>query len=108
MSVKIHSVRTQTQDKPTNKTRISVFLKNENIIENLLNRYSRESKLYRKEVLPTAFKKLKTVDPELYKQIKDDKWKWSQYAGCSCGCSPGFVGSTKTGKQIFIDITIKE
>jgi hypothetical protein len=108
MSIKVLDVRSREQDKSTNKTRISIFLTGETMIENLMNRFSRESTMYRKEVLPTAFEMLKTVDPELYKQIKDDKWKWSQYAGCSCGCSPGFVGSTKTGKQIFIDIKEKK
>lgn len=66
-----------------NKPRIYVFTKGETILENLQNRRDRPYTAYRKEVLPTVFAQL-GVAP-------DTKVRWSQYAGCSCPCSPGFI-----------------
>lgn len=59
-------------------TRIHVFQDKESIIENLVNRRARPSKLYREVVL--------SQHPEFKGQIR-----WSQTAGCSCGCSPAFI-----------------
>jgi hypothetical protein len=61
--------------------KLFVFHRNETILENLMLRRQRPSQAYRKEVLPKVFKKLK---------LKPTRITWSQKAGCSCGCSPGF------------------
>lgn len=45
---------------------------------------------YREQVLPKAFPMLGLPS--------DTKVRWSQKAGCSCGCSPGFV-IVSTGVQ---------
>ena len=66
----------------TAKPRLYVHVDGENILENLAFRTNRPSRLYR-EILPAAFKKLGIPG--------DTKAYWSQKAGCSCGCSPGFV-----------------
>lgn len=60
------------------RSRVHVFQAAESIMDNLVNRRSRPSKLY-KEVVLDQF-------PELAGRIK-----WSQTAGCACGCSPGFI-----------------
>lgn len=63
--------------------RLYVFPENESVLENLLGgRHNRPVALYRK-ALPAIFKELGL--PE------DTKASWSQYAGCSCPCSPGFI-----------------
>jgi hypothetical protein len=64
------------------ESRLSVFVKGENMLENLQNRTSRPSKFYRKEVLPVVLKHF---------GLTPDRVQWSQYAGCSCPCSPGFI-----------------
>lgn len=64
------------------KTRIYVFPKGETILENLENRNQRPYNVYRKEVIPAVLEHLGTPGAKV---------AWSQYAGCSCPCSPGFV-----------------
>lgn len=55
----------------------------ESIIENLANRMRRPSRLYRQG--------LKRVVKDTGLNLNLDGMVWSQYAGCSCPCSPGFV-----------------
>ncbi len=50
-------------------------------------RWNNPFKDYRKHVLPAAFKMLGLP--------ADTQARWSQKAGCSCGCSPGFILETK-------------
>jgi hypothetical protein len=40
-------------------------------------------------------------------KIKATEIKYDIYAGCSCGCSPGFILPIRNGKDIFINITKK-
>lgn len=63
------------------RPRVYVSICNESIFENLINRRSRPLKLF------------KQVATEALKQngITPKKMRWSQYAGCSCPCSPGFI-----------------
>lgn len=59
-------------------SRVHVFIDGESVISNLINRRSRPRQLYRDVVLNQR--------PDLAGHMK-----WSQTAGCSCGCSPGFI-----------------
>lgn len=61
--------------------RVYISICNESIFENLVNRHARPRKLF-KEVATQALKQ---------KGIIPKKLRWSQYAGCSCPCSPGFI-----------------
>jgi phage/plasmid-associated DNA primase len=57
----------------------------ESIMENLMNRRSRPINVYRK----LAYQALEQIG-----YTKEDvKLNWSQYAGCSCPCSPGFIAT---------------
>lgn len=80
------------------RSRIHVFASGESIMDDLANRRSRPSKLYREVVLDQY--------PELAGRIK-----WSQTAGCSCGCSPGFIADDvlrdEGDKRVDIYITAK-
>ena len=62
------------------KARIYVWEEGETILQNLVNRRSRPTKLYR----------------EL---LKDQPFmqgaRWSRTAGCGCGCSPGFIAAER-------------
>lgn len=80
------------------KARVYIFIKNENIIDNLQNRHSRPYDQYRKEVMPKVLKKMKLP--------KDTKFFWSQKAGCGCGCSPGFVIEEIFGKEVFVNVVV--
>lgn len=74
--------------------RVYVSPKGEGLIENLMNRRSRPSTAYRKAVQDVALKEL-GLDRENFTLT------WSQYAGCSCPCSPGFIVKAKPGVSRF-------
>ncbi len=38
-------------------------------------------------------------------KIKVKDIKFDVYAGCACGCSPGFIVPVRNGKDIFINIS---
>jgi len=38
-------------------------------------------------------------------KIKIADIKYDAFAGCSCGCSPGFIVPVRNGKDIFINIS---
>jgi hypothetical protein len=83
------------------KTRIYIWPEGETLQENLNNRRSRPLGLYRE----SAFKALDNL------KINRSKLsvKWSQKAGCGCGCSPGFIvdgwDPTLDGKDLHVTIT---
>jgi hypothetical protein len=64
------------------KPRLYIHVEGENIMENILFRNNRPSKIY-KSLLPEIFEALGLP--------LDTKASWSRTAGCTCGCSPGFV-----------------
>lgn len=71
---------------------ISIWPKEETVLDNLENRFSRPYVEWKK-LLPEAIKQVATdlsVTPEYAQEAVKDA-KWSQKAGCNCGCSPGFV-----------------
>lgn len=71
----------ERQSTYNSKPRLYVWVDGENILENFANRFDRPQKLYR-SMLPEIFKAL---------DLEPVKASWSQKAGCSCGCSPGFI-----------------
>ena len=77
---------------PRNHRRIAyVWPKGETVMENLQNRRIRPVDAYREavnEVLQTLAKGMPAWQAKL---VLDKKPRWSQKAGCSCGCSPGFL-----------------
>jgi hypothetical protein len=70
--------------KDTGKTlpRVFVYPEGETILENLFARRQRPYSVYRREILPEVWDQL---------GVSNAKVRWSQYAGCTCPCSPGFV-----------------
>lgn len=71
-----------TQREYDAKPRLYVSIDAENMLENFAYRWDRPAREYRK-LLPAIFEALQLP--------ADTKASWSQKAGCSCGCSPGFV-----------------
>ena len=93
-------VDARSAEKPTNKTCIYVFDergKKETIIDNLMNRRNRPHKEY-KTHLATVLNK-SDIPVSFIKHAQ-----WSQKAGCSCGCSPGFIIKGHVGKEIFVTL----
>lgn len=89
--------------------KIYIWQSGETIFENLKKRRCRPYTTYKKELFPKLMETLQEKHPEIYEQVKDVKWGWNQYCGCSmCPCSPGFVGDKKReNKVINIHVTIK-
>ena len=65
------------------QTRIYIWPQGESVLQNLENRRQRPYTTYKKEVIPAVLEKMGMP--------ADTKLRWSQYAGCSCPCSPGFI-----------------
>lgn len=99
MNIKIEKVEVRTEfyyDRAEELYRrnhkVYVFPEGETLMENLQNRHNRPYKVYKKEVLPKVMEVLRDSDPEAYAALKDAKFGWRKYCGCSmCPCSPGFV-----------------
>jgi hypothetical protein len=73
----------QTRSRFKSKPRVYVYPAQETIMENLANRRSRPLNTYRAA--------LRKGLSELGVDLSRVDYKWSQKAGCSCGCSPGFI-----------------
>jgi hypothetical protein len=91
-TVKI-SAREDYAERYGNKMRVYLFPVKETVMENLMNRRMRPVNVWRKIALQTLNKF----------GYKDVKLTFSQFAGCKCGCSPGFIANVKNGKEVFID-----
>lgn len=87
-------------------TRFYVGPAGESVLANLVYRASRPVKVYRK----AATAALEAMN------LTDRKLEWSRTAGCSCGCSPGFILIGSDGRRetwtpdggsvdVFIDIS---
>jgi hypothetical protein len=79
--MKVVKVTTGEYGRPRSRVLLFINLQNETILESIQNRNRRPYEVYRKEVLPQV----------MTGKLKGVKASWSQYAGCSCGCSPGFI-----------------
>ena len=90
--IQVHSTKTQT------KTRIFIHITASSVLEHILSRYVNPVKLYKK-FLPTILQQSNMA--------KNLTIKWSQKAGCQCGCSPGFIVEGHQGQNLFVTIPTK-
>lgn len=81
-------------------TRVYLFLERESILDNLDSRGCQKVHKIRRDILPV----LVASAPEM----QGMKFNWSRTAGCSCGCSPGFIVRDSVGFDIFIDYRVEE
>lgn len=80
--------------------RLHIFHSGETILENLMDRHNRPFNLYKKVVVPVVLAELKKMN------VAPRDFSWSQKAGCSCGCSPGFRFSVMGASyDIYVDVT---
>jgi len=80
------------------RARIYVWPQGESIMDNLMNRRQRPYTTYKKEVIPAVLEKMGLPS--------NTKVRWSQYAGCSCPCSPGFVVDGYIGHDVHVDVEV--
>jgi hypothetical protein len=99
----ISKVSTTKSDRRGMKTRVYFFYKEcntaptdgTNVLEAIANRRIQPQEEYRKLIPALA---------QEYQSLSNAKFKWSQYAGCSCPCSPGFIADVALGYDIFVDV----
>lgn len=97
MKVKVNDQK----DTRAKKARMYFFHENENVMETFFNRRARSVKDYR-AMMPEILKNLtQDFDAETLATLR---FRWSQNAGCSCGCSPGFIIDGIYGKEVFVTI----
>ena len=106
---KIEIKRTNRADRKGERNpwspKLYLFIGNESIIENVINRRTRPYTEYKKQVLPKVMDSIRETDPDLYDKLKNVQWAWDRYNGCSvCPCSPGFYA--KNRKNEFVDIFV--
>jgi hypothetical protein len=97
-------VKVQKAEKASQKCRIYIHPESFSVAQNFIDRAYRGGavephKIYRKLVLPEVLEKLGLPADGV-------KFGWSRKAGCSCGCSPGFVCNSGHlfGKDVFVTI----
>lgn len=95
--IEIKSSRRARNPKP----RMYFFPVGESTMEHLFNRHNRPVKEFRKLIALA----LVEAGVEL-SEAKDVKARWSQYAGCSCPCSPGFILDTNGNVDYYVDVEI--
>lgn len=64
------------------EARVFIWPEGESVWENLNNRRDRPHTYYRKAIMPQVLAQL---------GLSPERVQWSQKAGCSCPCSPGFI-----------------
>lgn len=111
LSLQINHVRESEVEKKmsrfgSTKTRIYFFVDTDGPATDLFSgtRFNKPHKSYR-SMLPEVFKQLGYGTEAIKQMILS--CSWSQKAGCSCGCSPGFVMKNRehtSGTDIFVDI----
>lgn len=100
--MKLETLKIEVRDAVDSKdrwknSRVYIFPQGETLLDNLQNRRSRPFNEYRKQVMPAVLKALGLP--------ATTKVRWSQYAGCSCPCSPGFIVEAVLGKTVYVDVT---
>jgi hypothetical protein len=97
--MRLVNIETRWEQNKYQHARVYVSVENESILDNLVNRRNRP---YR-EYAPIVIDALAKVHGY---RIDAKMVKWSQKAGCPCGCSPGFIvkGVPKNPK-VFVTIT---
>jgi hypothetical protein len=83
--MKITSLKTRERYDNRSRNRMLMFIElhgqtYDKLVKSGIN-WAQFPKVYRKEILPKV----------LTGKLKGVKASWNRYAGCTCGCSPGFV-----------------
>lgn len=68
----------------------------ETVLEQFFNRRARPVSEYRKNILPEVLK--------IQGLPADTKYRWSQTAGCQCGCSPAFILNVESRSDIHVHL----
>lgn len=103
LEIKVEPRKTRWFRGQSSKPRVFFHLQGESVIDNLFDgRWTRPHLEFKKQGLLAEALKVAGLE-------SSTKAKWSQKAGCSCPCSPGFILSCYSGSfDIFVDYTIED
>lgn len=90
--------RNQAYDRLRKPTTVYVWTKDETVLENLENRRQRPYTIYKKEIMPEV---LRQMGLKSFTKIR-----WSQKAGCPCGCSPAFLVDGDFGTDVHVTVEL--
>lgn len=88
------------------RQRVHFFHYGENVLENLLRRWSRPVPFYF-ELLPAILRDVGMTVTDGEMQNPRGLGRWSQRAGCSCGCSPAIVLNRADRYDLFVTVDLK-
>lgn len=98
----IKSINQVAARKGRNNPRIYISVEGESLLENLIERHSRPVELFRR-FAKNAVERITEGTDTSYLRLN-----WSQHAGCSCRCSPGFIvtgGHPRlSGRDLYVTI----
>lgn len=99
----VKTVTTQEKSK-SRKTRLYIF---SDIWETEIGKAATDDAEVVAEINKVMVRRFREALPEILKQagIPEAKASWSWKAGCSCGCSPGFILDKGYGMDIFADVS---
>ena len=105
--IKIKRYSSRQGEKKQSSPKMYIFIENESVMENLQNRRTRPYNEYKKLIIPKVMESISKTHPDLFERIRDIKWGWDRYCGCSmCPCSPGFIGEGAYYESTDIYVTI--
>ena len=112
MKIDILEIKVMEAERPKRRpfmprTRMHFFPKGETVLDNLFNRHDRPVPEFR-ALVEQVVAQLPPLDPKFGTERRLESHRWSQRAGCSCGCSPGFIlyGPGFYGYDVFVDVAM--
>ena len=88
--------RNQAYARLQKPSHVYVWTKDESVMENLENRKCRPYTIYKKTIMPDVLRQMGL--PSF------TKVRWSQKAGCGCGCSPAFIVDGHYGTDVHVTV----
>jgi hypothetical protein len=97
MKISVSIDKSDENDEKPDRSIIYIFINSPTVMKEIQAKTDKYQNVFRKEVLPTVFQKSKLP--------LDTKVVWSDKAGCSCGCSPGFLITGHKGMDIHVKLS---
>lgn len=97
MKISVSIDKSDNNDEKPDRSIIYIIINSPTVMKEIQDKKDKYQNVFRKEVLPTVFQKAKMP--------LDTKVVWSDKAGCSCGCSPGFLITGQKGFDIYVRLS---
>lgn len=110
MEIIIKKIKLIHKDKNNHKSKLHFFAEGKDVYKELeceiLEEHDTKPYKFYRSIFPLVIKKLEKQNLNCKIFFSKTKWAWSQNAGCSCGCSPGFKsGSAGNDYDFYVTFT---